>query len=132
MAEVYSAINTLQERVLTAQNNVKRGLGNIATWGDIPLHNRKFNPDKMELLAVNERQPRFIKRSIIISCSRFIVAIMREIFVLFLKKYIFLFSCRRNNILQSHAEFQDILKENFKLFFNIQDDVEVFLIFLNI
>lgn len=62
MAEVYAAINTLQERVLTAQNNVKRGLANIAAWGDIPLHNRKDNPDKLELLAVHERNPRFIAR----------------------------------------------------------------------
>lgn len=62
MAEVYTAINTLQERVLTAQNNVKQGLANIAKWGDKPLHNRKENPDKMELLAVNERHPRFFKR----------------------------------------------------------------------
>lgn len=62
MAEVYAAINTLQERVLTAQNNVKRGLANIAAWGDRPLHNRKENPDKMELLAVAERHPRFVRR----------------------------------------------------------------------
>lgn len=62
MAEVYSAINTLQERVLTAQNNVKRGLSNIAAWGDVPLYNRKENLDKMELLAVNERRARFVKR----------------------------------------------------------------------
>lgn len=62
MAEVYAAINTLQERVLVAQNNVKRGLANIALWGDNPLHNRKENPDKMELLAVAERHPRFIQR----------------------------------------------------------------------
>ncbi|KOB79417.1 Uncharacterized protein OBRU01_00328 [Operophtera brumata] len=51
MAEVYAAINTLQERVLVAQNNVKRGLSNIALWGDKPLHNRKKNLDKIELLA---------------------------------------------------------------------------------
>ncbi|XP_050667868.1 dynein beta chain, ciliary-like isoform X2 [Leptidea sinapis] len=62
MAEVYSAINTLQERVLTAQNNVKNGLNNIAAWGNIPLHNRKENPDKMELLAVKERVPRLLRR----------------------------------------------------------------------
>lgn len=62
MAEVYAAINTLQERVLTAQNNVREGLADIAKWGDIPLHNRKANPDKMELLAVFERHPRFVKR----------------------------------------------------------------------
>lgn len=62
MAEVYAAINTLQERVLTAQNNMKRGLANIAAWGDKPLHNRKENPDKMELLAVAERHPRFVRR----------------------------------------------------------------------
>ncbi|XP_045527512.1 dynein beta chain, ciliary-like [Pieris brassicae] len=62
MAEVYAAINTLQERVLTAQNNVRQGLDNIAAWGDKPLHNRKENPDKMELLAVNERLPRLVKR----------------------------------------------------------------------
>lgn len=62
MAEVYAAINTLQERVLTAQNNVKRGLTNIAAWGDDPLYNRKFNPDRMELLAINERNSRFLKR----------------------------------------------------------------------
>ncbi|XP_073950936.1 dynein beta chain, ciliary-like [Choristoneura fumiferana] len=55
MAEVYQAINALQERVLRAQNNMLRGLANIAAWGDIPLHNRKENPDKMELLAVPER-----------------------------------------------------------------------------
>lgn len=59
---MYAAINTLQERVLTAQNNVKRGLANIAAWGDIPLHNRKENLDKMELLAVAERHPRFVRR----------------------------------------------------------------------
>ncbi|XP_037301353.1 LOW QUALITY PROTEIN: dynein beta chain, ciliary-like, partial [Manduca sexta] len=92
MAEVYAAINTLQERVLTAQNNVKRGLANIAAWGDKPLHNRKENPDKMELLAVNERHPRFLKR--------------------------------RSVILDSHQEFIDILKVNYKLFFNIQDEEE--------
>lgn len=62
MAEVYAAINTLQERVLTAQNNVRQGLDNIAAWGDKPLYNRKENPDKMELLAVNERLPRLVKR----------------------------------------------------------------------
>lgn len=62
MAEVYTAINTLQERVLTAQNNVRRGLSNIAAWGDKPLHNRKDNPEKLELLAVNERHPRLITR----------------------------------------------------------------------
>lgn len=62
MAEVYAAINTLQERVLTAQNNVKRGLSNIAAWGDVPLHNRKHNPEKLELLAVKERHPRMIAR----------------------------------------------------------------------
>ncbi|KAJ0173728.1 hypothetical protein K1T71_010877 [Dendrolimus kikuchii] len=90
MAEVYTAINTLQERVLTAQNNVKRGLSNIAAWGDIPLHNRKENPDKMELLAVIERHPRFCKR--------------------------------RNKILESHAEFQGVLVQNYKLFFNIQEE----------
>nr|CAB3508098.1 unnamed protein product [Spodoptera littoralis] len=61
MAEVYTAINTLQERVLTAQNNVKRGLANIAT---------------------------------------------------------------RNDILASHKEFQEILKDNYKLFFNIKDESE--------
>ncbi|KAI8425206.1 hypothetical protein MSG28_007028, partial [Choristoneura fumiferana] len=77
MAEVYQAINALQERVLRAQNNMLRGLANIAAWGDIPLHNRKENPDKMEL---------------------------------------------RNKILESHAEFQDILVTNYKLFFNIQED----------
>ncbi|KAI8425205.1 hypothetical protein MSG28_007028 [Choristoneura fumiferana] len=71
------AINALQERVLRAQNNMLRGLANIAAWGDIPLHNRKENPDKMEL---------------------------------------------RNKILESHAEFQDILVTNYKLFFNIQED----------
>ncbi|XP_022817840.1 dynein beta chain, ciliary-like [Spodoptera litura] len=92
MAEVYTAINTLQERVLTAQNNVKRGLANIATWGDIPLHNRKANPDKLELLAVNERHRRFLYR--------------------------------RNDILASHKEFQEILKDNYKLFFNIKDESE--------
>ncbi|KAL0819776.1 hypothetical protein ABMA28_007817 [Loxostege sticticalis] len=92
MAEVYAAINTLQERVLTAQNNVKRGLANIAAWGDIPLHNRKENLDKMELLAVAERHPRFVRR--------------------------------RNKILESHAEFVDILERNYKLFFNIKDEEE--------
>lgn len=93
MAEVYTAINTLQERVLTAQNNVKRGLANIDAWGNVPLHNRKENPDKLELLAVKERHPRFVTR--------------------------------RNKILDSHEEFVDILKTNYKLFFNIQDEVEV-------
>ncbi|CAH0400414.1 unnamed protein product [Chilo suppressalis] len=92
MAEVYTAINTLQERVLTAQNNVKHGLANIAAWGNIPLHNRKENPDKVELLAVNERHPRFLRR--------------------------------RNKILESHAEFVDILARNYKLFFNIRDEEE--------
>ncbi|CAB3248911.1 unnamed protein product [Arctia plantaginis] len=90
MAEVYAAINTLQERVLTAQNNVREGLADIAKWGDVPLHNRKENPDKMELLAVLERHPRFVKR--------------------------------RNKILESWDDFQDILEENYKLFFNIHDD----------
>ncbi|KAF9414328.1 hypothetical protein HW555_007725, partial [Spodoptera exigua] len=90
MAEVYAAINTLQERVLTAQNNVKRGLEHIATWGDVPLHNRKANPDKLELLAVNERHRRFLNR--------------------------------RNSILESHKEFQQILKDNYNLFFNIKDE----------
>ncbi|KOB71033.1 Dynein heavy chain 9, axonemal, partial [Operophtera brumata] len=63
MAEVYAAINTLQERVLVAQENVKRGLSNIALWGDKPLHNRRENLDRMELLAVAERHPRFLKRN---------------------------------------------------------------------
>lgn len=62
MAEVYAAINTLQERVLTAQNNVRTGLANISLWGDKPLHNRKENPDRLELLAVNERHARFVTR----------------------------------------------------------------------
>ncbi|XP_028032579.1 dynein beta chain, ciliary-like isoform X2 [Bombyx mandarina] len=92
IAEVYAAINTLQERVLTAQNNVKRGLANIAEWGDKPLHNRKVNPDKLELLAVNERHHRFSKR--------------------------------RSQIIASHDEFQTILKDNYKLFFNIQEEEE--------
>nr|XP_049704637.1 dynein beta chain, ciliary-like [Helicoverpa armigera] len=92
MAEVYTAINTLQERVLTAQNNVKRGLANIESWGNIPLHNRKTNPDKLELLAVNERHRRFLNR--------------------------------RNKILESHKEFQDILADNYRLFFNIKDAEE--------
>lgn len=65
MDEVYTAINTLQERVLRAQNNVKDGLADMAKWGNIPLHNRKDNPAKLELLAVNERHPRFVKRYII-------------------------------------------------------------------
>ncbi|XP_075982942.1 dynein beta chain, ciliary-like [Anticarsia gemmatalis] len=90
MAEVYSAINTLQERVLTAQNNVWEGLADIERWGNKPLHNRKENPDKMELLAINERHPRFVKR--------------------------------RNKILESWEDFKDILQENYKLFFNIQDE----------
>lgn len=64
MAEVYTAINTLQERVLTAQNNMKRGLANIAAWGDKPLHNRKDNPDKVELLDVSGRHRRFVDRYI--------------------------------------------------------------------
>ncbi|OWR50188.1 Dynein beta chain ciliary [Danaus plexippus plexippus] len=92
MAEVYAAINTLQERVLTAQNNVKRGLSNIAAWGDVPLHNRKHNPEKLELLAVKERHPRMI--------------------------------ARRKKILESHAEFEQTLRENYKLFFNIKSDEE--------
>ncbi|KAJ8713922.1 hypothetical protein PYW08_007542 [Mythimna loreyi] len=92
MAEVYAAINTLQERVLTAQNNVRRGLDNIAAWGDVPLHNRKHNPDKLELLAVHERNRRFIDR--------------------------------RNKILASHEEFQHILADNYKLFFNIMEEEE--------
>lgn len=71
MAEVYAAINTLQERVLKAQNNMKRGLANIAAWGDIPLHNRKFNPDKLELLAISERNQRFVDRSLNAICSAF-------------------------------------------------------------
>lgn len=62
MAEVYSAINTLQERVLTAQRNVKQGLDNIATWADKPLHVRKENPEKLELLAIKERHPRLVQR----------------------------------------------------------------------
>ncbi|KAI5631347.1 dynein beta chain, ciliary [Phthorimaea operculella] len=92
MAEVYAAINTLQERVLTAQNNVRRGLSNIAVWGDKPLHNRKDNPDKKELLDIAGRHPRFVQR--------------------------------RNKILDSFNEFQEILKENYKLFFNIKDEDE--------
>ncbi|CAH2045643.1 unnamed protein product, partial [Iphiclides podalirius] len=92
MAEVYAAINTLQERVLTAQNNVKRGLANVAAWGDQPLHKRKENPDRLELLAVNERHPRLLKR--------------------------------RDKILESHKEFQNILVDNYKLFFNIQEEEE--------
>ncbi|GBP61182.1 Dynein beta chain, ciliary [Eumeta japonica] len=63
LVEVYSAINTLQERVLTAQGNVKGGLNNIAAWGNVPLHNRKLNPDKMELLAFKERHRRILNRS---------------------------------------------------------------------
>lgn len=62
MAEVYQAINALQERVLKAQKNVWRGIANIAAWGDEPLYNRKDNPDKIELLAVQERYPRFMAR----------------------------------------------------------------------
>ncbi|XP_039757462.1 dynein beta chain, ciliary-like [Pararge aegeria] len=92
MAEVYAAINTLQERVLTAQNNVRTGLTNISAWGDKPLHNRKENPEKLELLAVNERHSRFAIRS--------------------------------KKILESHAEFQHILINNYKLFFNIQEEEE--------
>ncbi|KAI8425202.1 hypothetical protein MSG28_007025 [Choristoneura fumiferana] len=92
MAEVYQAINALQERVLKAQNNVWRGIANIAAWGDEPLHHRKENTDKMELLAVQERYPRFV--------------------------------ARRSRILTSHAEFQDILSENYKLFFNIVENEE--------
>ncbi|CAB3248907.1 unnamed protein product [Arctia plantaginis] len=94
MTEVYTAINTLQERVLTAQNNIKEGLEDIERWGKIPLHNRKENPDKLELLAVNERHSRFVKR--------------------------------RNKILESWEDFQDILEENYKLYFNIQveEDIE--------
>lgn len=61
--EVYAAINTLQERVLQAQNNVKRGLANIDAWGNIPLHNRRTNLDKLELLDINGRMPRFVARS---------------------------------------------------------------------
>ncbi|XP_060805137.1 dynein beta chain, ciliary [Amyelois transitella] len=92
MAEVYTAINTLQERVLTAQNNVKRGLTNIAAWGNVPLHNRKFNPDKHELLDVVGRFPRFVRR--------------------------------RDKIIASHEEFEQILKDNYRLFFNIQEEEE--------
>ncbi|XP_013170954.1 PREDICTED: dynein beta chain, ciliary-like [Papilio xuthus] len=93
MAEVYSAINTLQERVLTAQRNVKRGLDNIAAWADKPLHVRKENPEKLELLAVKERHPRLVQR--------------------------------RNKILDSHAEFVKVLSDNYKLFFNIQEEEEL-------
>ncbi|XP_063367395.1 dynein beta chain, ciliary-like [Cydia amplana] len=96
MAEVYAAINTLQERVLRAQNNMKDGLKNIAAWGDMPLYTRKENRSRInvkgELLAVSERHPRFV--------------------------------ARRNRILQSHEEFQGILATNYKLFFNIKEDTE--------
>lgn len=34
------------------------------------------------------------------------------------------FFCRRNDILASHKEFQEILKDNYKLFFNIKDESE--------
>lgn len=119
MAEVYTAINTLQERVLTAQNNVKRGLANIAVWGDIPLHNRKENPDKLELLAVNERHSRFCKR-LNFELTIFVYTITYQvIFTLFYHLFY-----RRNQILNSHAEFEDILKTNYKLFFNIKDEDE--------
>ncbi|XP_063628197.1 dynein beta chain, ciliary-like [Cydia splendana] len=67
MAEVYAAINTLQERVLRAQNNMKEGLKNIAAWGDVPLYSRKENRSRInvkgELLAVSERHPRFVTRA---------------------------------------------------------------------
>lgn len=68
--EVYAAINTLQERVLHAQNNVKRGLANIDAWGNIPLHNRRTNPDKLELLDINGRMPRFVIRSVTLRFSK--------------------------------------------------------------
>ncbi|XP_068619246.1 dynein beta chain, ciliary-like [Battus philenor] len=92
MAEVYTAINTLQERVLAAQQNVRRGLDNIAAWGDQPLHSRKENPERLELLAINERHRRLLKR--------------------------------RDRILASHDEFEKILVDNYKLFFNIQEEEE--------
>lgn len=65
MAEVYQAINDLQERVLKAQENMRRGVFNIGKWADIPLHNRKENPQKLELLAVHERHYRFCRRSVL-------------------------------------------------------------------
>ncbi|XP_041969099.1 dynein beta chain, ciliary-like [Aricia agestis] len=92
MGEVYAAINTLQERVLAAQNNVRTGLQNMAAWGDKPLYDRKYNPDKMELLAIKERKPRLLKR--------------------------------RQDIIKSHDEFVQVLKDNYKLFFNIQEEEE--------
>ncbi|KAJ2944771.1 hypothetical protein O0L34_g1660 [Tuta absoluta] len=84
ISRVYTATNDLQQRVLTAQSNIRRGLFDIAAWADEPLYNTE------NLLDFSKIHDNLV--------------------------------VRRKKILESHKEFQDILKDNSKLFFNLEDE----------
>lgn len=64
--EIFSKVNKLQERVLTAQKNIKQAFALIDKWANVAMFDRYSHPKngKFALLALEENSPRKQKRCV--------------------------------------------------------------------
>lgn len=71
--EVFSKVNKLQERVLTAQNNIQQVFAQISKWANVAIFDRysQLKTGKFALLALDENAARKQKRYSYLLCENY-------------------------------------------------------------